>query len=175
MGYKEEITRAMSLLAGDARTVFMGQAVAWPGTYMTQTLAGVPPERLIELPVAEEMQMGMATGLALAGHVPVCIYPRFNFMLLAVNQIVNHLDKLPLISGYRPKVIIRVGIGTTRPIHPQAQHVGDFTEAFKLMCRTIEVVRLADERYIVPAYERALKREDGCSTMLVEYGDRYLP
>ena len=175
MDYKEEITRAMSLLASDARTLFIGQAVACPGTYMTQTLSGVPPERLIELPVAEEMQMGMATGLALAGQVPVCIYPRFNFMLLAVNQIVNHLDKLPLISGYRPKVIIRVGIGTSRPLDPQAQHRGDFTDAFRAMCRTIEVVRLEDERYIVPAYERALKREDGCSTMLVEYGDRYLP
>ena len=38
-----------------------------PGTAMSNTLKGVDAKRLIELPVAEEMQMGMTTGLALAG------------------------------------------------------------------------------------------------------------
>jgi hypothetical protein len=52
---------------------------------MTTTLTEVPRERLIELPVAEEMQMGMTLGMALAGFVPVSIYPRWNFLLLAMN------------------------------------------------------------------------------------------
>jgi pyruvate/2-oxoglutarate/acetoin dehydrogenase E1 component len=140
---------------------------------MSGTLKNVPRDRLLELPVAEEMQMGMSTGLALAGHVPVSIYPRWNFLLLAVNQVVNHLDKLPLMSnnGYRPKVIIRTGIGSQRPLHPQHQHIGDFTEAFRLMCRNIEVIRLEEPADIMPAYQKALEREDGMSTIVVEYGD----
>jgi pyruvate/2-oxoglutarate/acetoin dehydrogenase E1 component len=175
MKYSEELSRAMDYLARDQRTIFLGQAVACPGTAMTNTLKNVPPDKLLELPVTEEMQMGMSTGLALAGHVPISIYPRWNFLLLAVNQIVNHLDKLPILSngGYQPKVIIRTGIGSERPLHPQHQHVGDFTEAFRLLCRHIEVIRLDEPEQIFPAYQKALEREDGRSTIVVEYGDYY--
>jgi pyruvate/2-oxoglutarate/acetoin dehydrogenase E1 component len=129
----------------------------------------------MELPVTEELQMGMATGMALAGLVPVSIFPRWNFLLLAANQVVNHLDKIPLMSsgGFRPRVIIRTGIGSERPLHPQHQHVGDFTDAFRLMCKTIEIVRLEEPEDIFPAYQKALERTDGTNTILVEYGDYY--
>ncbi len=173
MKYAEELTRAMEYLARDPRTIFLGQAVACPGTAMTNSLKNISREKLLELPVTEEMQMGMSTGLSLTGYVPVCIYPRWNFLLLAVNQIVNHLDKLPIVSndGYHPKVIIRTGIGSERPLHPQHQHIGDFTEAFRLMCKTVEVIRLDEPEQIFPAYQHALEREDGRSTIVVEYGD----
>jgi pyruvate/2-oxoglutarate/acetoin dehydrogenase E1 component len=175
MKYFDEMCRAMEFLARDERTIFLGQAVACPGTAMSNTLKNVARDKLLELPVTEEMQMGMSTGLALGGHVPVSIYPRWNFLLLAVNQIVNHLDKLPIVSngGYQPKVIIRTGIGSERPLHPQHQHVGDFTDAFRLMCKTIEVIRLDEPEQIFPAYQKALEREDGRSTLIVEYGDYY--
>ncbi len=173
MKYFDELCRAMDYLARDPRTIFLGQAVACAGTAMSNTVKSVPKERLLELPVCEEMQMGMSTGLALAGHVPVSFYPRWNFLLLAVNQVVNHLDKLPMISDYRPKVIIRTGIGSVRPLHPQHQHVGDFTDAFRLMCHNIEVIRLDEPQDIFPAYQKALEREDGKSTIVVEYGDYY--
>lgn len=175
MKYAEELSRAMEYLARDQRTIFLGQAVACPGTAMTNTLKNVPRDKLLELPVTEEMQMGMSTGMALTGYVPISIYPRWNFLLLAVNQIVNHLDKLPIISngGYQPRVIIRTGIGSERPLHPQHQHIGDFTEAFRLMCQRIEVIRLDEPEQVFPAYEKALEREDGRSTIVVEYGDYY--
>jgi len=175
MKYFDELSRAMEMLAADERTVFLGQAVACPGTAMSNTLRKVPREKLIELPVAEELQMGISTGMALAGSIPVSVFPRWNFLLLAVNQVVNHLDKLNIISngGYRPKVIIRTGIGSERPLHPQHQHVGDFTDAFRLMCTNIEVIRLEEPADVVPAYTKALERQDGKSTIVVEYGDYY--
>lgn len=165
----------MEFLGKDERTLFLGQAIACPGTAMTGTVKNVPREKLIELPVCEELQMGMATGFALTGYVPISLYPRWNFVLLAVNQIVNHLDKLPIISsgGYSPKVIIRTGIGSERPLNPQHQHTGDFTEAFQLMCKTIEVIRLDEPEQIFPAYKKALEREDGRSTLIVEVMDYY--
>lgn len=175
MKYFDELTRAMDLLAKDKRTYFIGQAVACPGTAMTNTVKNVPKDKLLELPVAEEMQMGMSIGLSLSGYVPVSFYPRWNFLLLAVNQMVNHLDKFSVLSngGYQPKVIIRTSIGSERPLHPQFQHIGDYTEAFRLMCPSIEVIRLEEPEDIVPAYQKALEREDGKSTILVEYGDYY--
>ncbi|MEO8207241.1 MAG: hypothetical protein ABI615_13755 [Chthoniobacterales bacterium] len=175
MKYKEELKRAMEMLATDSRVVFLGQAVSVPGTGMFETLKDINPAIRIELPVEEEMQMGMSNGMALAGFVPICVFPRWNFLLLAVNQLVNHLDKIREMSngGYLPKVIIRTSIGSARPLHPQSQHVGDFTEAFRLMCRNIEVIRLEEPEDIFPAYEKALHREDGMSTLIVEYGDYY--
>lgn len=163
------------MLAQDKRTFFIGQAVACPGTAMTTTLKNVAREKLLELPVAEEMQMGMSIGLALSGHIPVSIFPRWNFLLVGTNQLVNHLDKLSIMSngGYQPKVIIRTGIGSVRPMHPQFQHVGDYTEAFRLMCPNVEIIRLEEPEDIFPAYQKALEREDGKSTILVEYGDYY--
>lgn len=166
---------SMEWLARDPRTVFIGQAVEVPGTAMSNTVKDIPIARRIELPVAEELQMGMSIGLALQGQVPVSIYPRWNFLLLAANQLVNHLDKLGVMSngGYQPKVIIRTSIGSQRPLHPQFQHIGDFTDALRLMCTTVEVVRLDEPRQIFPAYKRALLRDDGRSTLLVEWGDYY--
>jgi pyruvate/2-oxoglutarate/acetoin dehydrogenase E1 component len=173
--YFDEMCRAMEYLAMDPRVVFLGQAVAVQGTSMTTTLENVSLSRRIELPVAEEMQMGMSIGLALNGSIPITVYPRWNFLLLAVNQVVNHLDKLKKMSngGYQPKVIIRVGIGSERPLSPQCQHLGDFTEAFRLMCENIEVIRLDEPEDIFPAYKKALERTDGKSTILVEWSDAY--
>jgi pyruvate/2-oxoglutarate/acetoin dehydrogenase E1 component len=175
MKYFDELKRSMNFLAQDPRTIFIGQAVAVAGTAMTNTLKDVPPDRLIELPVAEEMQMGMTTGMALTGMVPVSIFPRWNFLLSAMSQLINHLDKVQVMSngGYKVKAIVRTGIGSQRPLHPQHQHVGDYTEALRSMCTTIEVIRLDEPSDIFPAYERALLRDDGRSTILVEYGDYY--
>lgn len=173
MGYATELCRSMNYLAQDSRALFLGQAVAVPGTGMTTTLVDVPDHKKIELPVAEEMQMGMAIGMALAGYIPVTIYPRWNFLLLAANQLVNHLDKLKAMGGYTPKVIIRTGVGSERPLHPSFQHVGDFTEAFRLMFSTVEIIRLDEPEDIFPAYKKALERTDGRSTVLVEWGDYY--
>ncbi|NDG37908.1 MAG: hypothetical protein EBY28_00560 [Betaproteobacteria bacterium] len=175
MKYFDELKRAMNFLASDPRTVFIGQAVAVPGTAMSNTLTDIDASRLIELPVAEEMQMGMTTGLALAGLVPVSIFPRWNFLLCGMSQLINHLDKVGVMSndGFSTKAIVRTSIGAERPLHPQQQHVGDFTEAVRSMCRSIEVIRLDETEDIFPAYERALLREDGRSTLLVEWGDFY--
>lgn len=165
----------MNWLSDQDQTLFLGQAVAYPGTGMTNTLIDVRKDKLLEMPVVEEMQMGISIGLAINGSVPITIFPRWNFLLLATNQIVNHLDKLPLYSDgqFKPKVIIRTSIGSERPIHPQHQHVGDYTEAFRLMLTTCDVIRLGEPEDIFPAYEKAYLRQDGRSTILVEYGDYY--
>jgi hypothetical protein len=41
------------------------------------------------------------------------------------------------------------------------------------MCPNINIVRLDSHEQIVPEYRFALEREDGMSTMLVEWGDKY--
>lgn len=171
MTYHEELCLAMRLLADDERTIFMGQGVLCGGTSMASTLKDLPSAKRLEMPVAEDMQMGMAIGMSLRGIVPICIYPRWNFVLCAANQLVNHLDRLPLYSDYRPKVIIRTAVPSNKPFDPGPQHDDDFTRAFRAMLRTTDVVCLRHESDIVPAYQEAL-RSSG-STILVEYTSQY--
>lgn len=174
--YFDNLCKAMSLCAEDPKAIFLGQAVAYPGTAMTNTVVHIPAEKKLEMPVAENLQAGMATGLAIGGYLPICMYPRINFMLCAVDQIVLHLDKLPEYSdgGYNPRVILRTAVPTDKPMDPGPQHTmekGDYVEAFRHMCRNITIVELTDADDIIPEYAAALKH-DG-STLLVEHTSMY--
>ncbi len=173
MSYYSELCRAMLALSSDERTIFVGQGVGCEGTTMSSTFKDVPADKRLEFPVAEDLQMGFCTGMSLVQRetVPVCIYPRWNFLLCAANQIVTHLDRLPLYSAYRPKVIIRVATPSTSPFYPGPQHDDDFSAAFQLMLRTIDIVYLVEAEDIVPEYLKALNSTT--STILCEFTDFY--
>jgi pyruvate/2-oxoglutarate/acetoin dehydrogenase E1 component len=171
MNYYSELCLAMNLLADDPRTVFMGQGVGNAGTTMSGTFDDILPHKRIEMPVAEDMQLGMATGMSLTGAIPICIFPRWNFLLCAANQLINHLDRLSLYSGYLPKVIIRVATPSKAPFYPGPQHDDTFYTAFRLMLRTTDMVSLQSSESIVTAYDKALHSPR--STILVEYTDLY--
>mgnify|MGYP000169788134 CR=1 FL=1 len=152
-------------------TVFLGQSMVYGGIAIADSFGLIPLSKKIEMPVAENLQLGLSTGLALSGFVPISVFPRWNFLLLAADQLVNHLDKMSLMTDgqYAPKVIIRVAVGVRKPIDPQEQHVGDFTEQFRGMCcNNINVVKLECSEDIFTEYKKAYERSDGVSTILVE-------
>ena len=165
----------MEWLSEKEDTLFLGQAVEYPGTAITNTLKDINRDKLLEMPVNEDMQMGMTLGMGLNGTVPISIFPRWNFMLLGANQLVNHIDKIKIMSnnGYTPKIIIRVSIGSQRPLHPQHQHISDFTSGFKSMCDFADIIRLDEPNQIFESYKYAYERTDNRPTILVEWGDYY--
>lgn len=173
LNYHDELKSAMRWLADQPGVVFLGQGVGNAGTSMSSTFDGVDAAKRIEMPVAEEMQIGMCVGMSLSGYVPVCVVPRWNFMLRAADQIINHLDRLPLYSahGYMPNVIIRVAAPSTHPFDPQSQHGDNFTDAFRLMLKTVTVVDLIDPASVLSQYQRAFYSYG--STILVEHTDFY--
>jgi len=175
MTYFDQITTAMIKLAEDDRVIFLGQCVEYPGNALHNNLKHIDPKKRIEMPVVEDLQMGMSIGMALNGLVPVTIYPRFDFLVCASNQLINHLDKFSGMSDgrVRPKVIIRVCVGSTDPLHPGIQHCSDHSEAYGYLLKTVELVVLETSDMIVPAYMNALERTDGRSTILVEKADSY--
>ena len=173
MKYFDELKKAMTMLAEHPKTMFIGQAVEFAGTGLYDSMVHIPDGKKMELPVAEYFQCGLANGMAIEGMIPVSTFPRWNFLLMGVDQIVNHLDKFSEMSNgkLKPKVIIRVAVGSERPVDPQCQHKGNFSEAFRLMCRNTEVIELHEPQDIVPAYRKALDRTDGINTILVEFAD----
>ncbi len=173
MKYFEELQKAMSLLAEHPKTIFIGQAVEHEGTGLYDSMAHLPANKKLELPVAEYFQSGLANGMAIQGMIPVSTYPRWNFLLMGTDQIVNHLDKFVEMSSgaCSPKVIIRVAVGSERPVDPQCQHKGNFSEAFSKMLKNTEIIELIEPEDILPAYKKALERTDGLNTILVEFAD----
>lgn len=161
----------MTMLAEDPRTVFVGQSVKYDGQRGHLSFAGVPQERRIEMPICEDFTVGFCTGLALEGYIPVCFIPRWDFLILAANQIINHLDKIPILGGFRPKVIIRTAVGTNRPLDPGPQHTQDYTESFRDMCRTIKVQQVYSAHHVGEVYKRALASPD--SWIIVERMEYY--
>jgi pyruvate/2-oxoglutarate/acetoin dehydrogenase E1 component len=173
MNYRDEMNRAMTLLGEHPKTIFIGQGTLFSGHGMYSTLKDVPDSKKIEFPVAEEFQLGLGIGMSLQGYIPVLIYPRFDFLILAMNQLVNHLDKIEALSDgeFKPKLIIRVSVGSKIPLNPGLQHVGDYTEALEIMCPNIEILTLVNPDDIVASYLWALYAEK--ASILVEYGGLY--
>ena len=173
MKYKEELIKSMKWLGEKENSLFLGQATLFSGHAISGTLTEVPKEKLIELPVMEEVQMGMCAGLSLEGYVPISIYPRFNFMMLSINQLVNHIDTMREMSKGElvPRVIVRVAVGAKKPLDGGSQHTQDFTESIKNMLNDTVVVELKEPEQIFQSFKDAYNRNG--STVLIEWGDYY--
>lgn len=173
MSYKGEVTKAMELLSEEEKVIFIGQTILYSGNVIYGSLAGIPVSKKIEVPIFEDVQLGISIGLSLGGYIPISIFPRMDFLIIAANQLVNHLDKIEEMScgRFRPKVIIRTMAGSTKPLYPGPQHCQDHTEALKCLLTNVDVVKLTDSRDIVPAYKAAL--ESVRPSILIEIADLY--
>lgn len=175
--YFSELDTTMGWLSEQPKVKFIGQSVVWDGHSLFKSMTGVHIERRLELPVMEDFQMGMSIGLALEGWIPVNVYPRMDFLIIATNQLLNHLANIKKVSngGYQPKVITRVSVGAKEPMHPGDQHCQDYSVQLESMIggRSINVIRLVKKEMIRPCYEEAYYREDGMSTILVEFMSLY--
>jgi pyruvate/2-oxoglutarate/acetoin dehydrogenase E1 component len=164
--FKKAVNEAMLMLAADPRTIFVGQSVRYDGTAMYATLDGVPMDRRVEMPVIEDFQLGYCTGLALMGKIPICLFPRMDFLMLAMNQLVNHLDKLPLF-GWHPKVIIRTVVGSKTPLDAGPQHTQDHSAALRMLVgRHIGVLSCQTPEQVTWSYHYAMEGTD--SFLIVE-------
>jgi len=171
--YKEEIIRAMNWLAEVQNTVFIGQSVRFKGTGLYWTIKDIDDSKKIETPIFEDIQMGMSIGMSLNGLIPISIFPRMDFLVLALNQLVNHLDKFEEMSDgqFKPKVIIRTSIGSVKPLFPGPQHTQDHTEVLMKMCKNINIVTLTDKNMVMEEYKKAFDSDK--STILIELPDLY--
>ena len=87
----------------------------------------------------------------------------------------SHLDKLPIITEGKvaPSLIIRTSVGSERPLFPGHQHIGNMSDAYRKMLSTVEIIELKEPTDILTSYQKAYNRNDGKSTILVEFGDYY--
>jgi pyruvate/2-oxoglutarate/acetoin dehydrogenase E1 component len=171
--YKDELIKSMEWLSEKDNTIFLGQSVLYSGNAIYNTLKTIPENKRLETPVFEEVQMGMSTGMAMDGLVPISCFPRFDFLMRCMDSLVNHLDKMQTMTefNFRPKVIIRTSIGSTNPLNGGVQHTQDYTTQMKTMLSEVKVVMLDEPEGIMKEFQKAYYREG--STLLIEHGDYY--
>lgn len=171
---RKELTAAMTALAKDPKRRFVGYGLRRNGA--GGTLAGVQASQIVETTVAENMMTSLAIGLSMHGLRPLVFFERFDFVMNAMDAIVNHLDKMQRIScgEYRPAVIFRMVVGNKcKPRFTGPTHTQDFTYGMQELV-TFPIVRITHAHEVENAYAAAAESQAlGHSTMLVEYKDRY--
>jgi pyruvate/2-oxoglutarate/acetoin dehydrogenase E1 component len=166
MKYKDAIKTSMESLAKNPKTIFLGYNVK----YGNGMLKDIPEQQLFETPVAENLMVALAIGMSLEDYLPIVYFERFDFILNALDAIVNHLEKIKDISHneYDPQVIIRAVVGNKNaPLFTGATHTQDFTEALSKLT-SIPVVKLPyDSQKIMEIYKTSK------SCIIVEEKDCY--
>jgi pyruvate/2-oxoglutarate/acetoin dehydrogenase E1 component len=176
MSYLKEIQRSMKFLSQNNKVIFMGQSVVYPGSSIFVSLKDVPSSKKIELPVIEEVQTGMSIGMALNGYIPVSCYPRFDFLILAANQLVNHLDKIDYLTNdnFTSKIIIRTMVGSTKPLNAGLQHTQDHTNALKQLMKYSSVIKLNKKDEVFKNYKNAISKKNKKKVFIfIEDGNKY--
>jgi len=101
--YREALNQAhREEMRRDDRVFLIGEEVAeYEGSYKVSQglLKEFGPKRVVDTPIAEEVIVGVAVGAAMAGLRPIAELMTINFVLLAMDQIVNHAAKLRYMSG----------------------------------------------------------------------------
>jgi len=129
LSYAEAVREAIEqALEMDPSVFVMGQGVDDPGGMFGTTLdlhKRYGSERVFDTPLSENGLMGAAVGAAIGGMRPVYFHNRPDFLLLAMDQIVNHATKFHYVYGEQARVplVIRTPAGGGRcygPTHSQS-------------------------------------------------------
>jgi pyruvate/2-oxoglutarate/acetoin dehydrogenase E1 component len=103
ISYSEAILSAFQMIMKkDKNVILIGQGL-WSPWYVGDTMRNLDKkfgkQRIIDSPVSENAVTGIAFGASLTKTRPVVIHPRMDFMILALDQIVNQAAKWRSMMG----------------------------------------------------------------------------
>lgn len=122
LGLREEMAR-------DDRVFLMGEEVGlFDGSYKVSAglLDEFGPDRIRDTPISEEGFVGAGIGAAMIGERPVVEIMTLNFLLVAMDQVINHAAKVGAMFGgeVRVPMVIRTPNGAGNQL--TAQHSQSF-------------------------------------------------
>jgi acetoin:2,6-dichlorophenolindophenol oxidoreductase subunit beta len=112
----------------DDSVLYFGQNIAT--TEADPFLSEFGPQRVRTTPISETAEIGMAVGAALAGYRPVVELYMAEFMLVAMDQVVNEAPRLRYMTGGQVSVplVLKAGYGFTAGW--SGQHTGSIYGMF---------------------------------------------
>lgn len=135
LSYRAALLEAQRQLLETRPEVYLiGEGIDDPGGVFGSTVGlarEFGPERVMDMPIAENGLTGIAAGSAMCGMRPIFIHMRMDFLPMCLDQIVNHAAKWRYMTGGKVTVplVIRSIIGRgwgSAAQHSQALH-GLFT------------------------------------------------
>lgn len=117
-------------------------------------------DRVIDTPLAEEGVMGIAIGAALNGLYPIQTHIRLDFVLLAMNQIINLAAKYKYMFGGRFKIPMLIRMVVGRSWGQGAQHSQSFQSLFAHI-PGLTVIMPADAQAVLDSYSYAVSEFRG--------------
>jgi pyruvate dehydrogenase E1 component beta subunit len=124
--YAQAIREAHAqLMKSDPRVFVFGQGL-WSPWYAGESLKDLDKdfgiERIIDSPISENAVTGAAVGAAICGMRPIVFHPRMDFMLLAVDPIVNQAANWSYIFSGKVNVPVVIRATINRGGEQGAQH-----------------------------------------------------
>jgi pyruvate dehydrogenase E1 component beta subunit len=115
-------------LARDPNVFLIGEEIGkFQGSYKVTEglLSEFGKKRVVDTPIAEEGFVGLAIGAAMLGLRPIVEIMTINFILVAIDQVVNHASKIHYMFGGQVSVplVIRTpsgGVGQLAATHSQS-------------------------------------------------------
>ena len=104
----------------DPKVLLLGEDIADPSGGVFKVTKGLSTRygahRVRDTPIAEQSILGAAIGAALAGYRPVAEVMFFDFVTVAMDQLVNHAAKFRYLSGgqHPVPVTVRTVVGNSR-------------------------------------------------------------
>jgi pyruvate/2-oxoglutarate/acetoin dehydrogenase E1 component len=126
ISYAQAINEAFNQAMEKDDSIFViGIGVESPW-YVGKTMDGLDKKfgrkRVIDPPVSEDGITGVAIGAAIAGMRPIMVHPRMDFMLLAMNQIINHAASWHYMFGGKVNVPVTIRSIINRGGEQASQH-----------------------------------------------------
>jgi len=129
--YAEGILEGFNYLLTNHKEVFVIGQGLWSPWYVGSTMRDLDKiygkKRIIDSPVSELAVTGAAVGASICGYRPIVVHPRMDFMILAMDQIVNQAAKWRHMFGGQSSAPVTIrGIinrgGEQGAQHSQALH-----------------------------------------------------
>jgi len=124
--YSLAINEALhQMMETDASVFLIGQGVKSPW-YVGKTADGLlekfGEERVIDTPVSENAMTGAGVGAAIAGMKPIVVHPRMDFMMYAMDPIINQAANWYYMNGGKVSVPVVIWGIINRGGEQAAQH-----------------------------------------------------
>lgn len=128
--YIGAIADALDLVLEQGNVLVFGLGVTDPRGIFGSTLGleeKYGSDRVFDVPLSENAMTGVAIGFALGGFRPVFVHQRFDFFLLAMDQLVNSAAKWHMMFGGKSSlpIVFRLVVGRgwgQGPTHSQSLH-----------------------------------------------------
>lgn len=119
--YMDAVRQVSEAMASEG-AIFIGYNAKYGGAY--GSLKNVPDDQKLETPLAENLMIGLGMGMSLCGFRPVVFFERHEFLLNAMDGIVNTLDVIDTISDgqFQMPVIIKAVSGSVKPFYAGLTH-----------------------------------------------------